>query len=70
MATLMSECEIAPKSISNNVEICPAIYAPQCGFDGLSYKVFPNQCVMDYYNRGHKSQQFAHVELSSCKDLM
>ncbi|XP_036325134.1 enhancer of split M1 protein [Rhagoletis pomonella] len=30
--------------------VCPALYAPTCGFDGLDYQEFVNPCVLKVTN--------------------
>ncbi|XP_055376137.1 ovoinhibitor-like [Condylostylus longicornis] len=73
VSTLMAECENKQETnvaTRERMMMCPSIYNPQCGFDGTNYRVFPNECMMDFFNMTKKNSGFKHVELSLCKDLM
>ncbi|XP_055376138.1 ovoinhibitor-like [Condylostylus longicornis] len=64
------DIQIEELPADGEVFACPDNYAPECGFDGVNYKVFANECMMNGYNRSHKAATFVHVELSFCESLL
>ncbi|XP_017490574.1 PREDICTED: enhancer of split M1 protein [Rhagoletis zephyria] len=52
--------------------VCPALYAPTCGFDGLDYQEFVNPCVLKVTNcertkeRSLLKKPFAQTDMDWC----
>ncbi|CAD6991419.1 unnamed protein product [Ceratitis capitata] len=52
--------------------VCPALYAPTCGFDGADYQEFVNPCMLQVTNCARRKERalkkpFAKLDIDWCK---
>ncbi|XP_039967601.1 enhancer of split M1 protein [Bactrocera tryoni] len=61
--TITTLADEAPLDADQNQEeqpcpvICPALYAPTCGYDGIGYEQFVNPCMMQVENCARRKER-------------